>query len=491
MREKARVKGTAFAALLMAAAILLAACQPTPEKPPVAAKNTGLVKTVLDASGDKEELKRQKQVIQEQIEALGGHLKTVIDVSKQVTINVDADIVSHGLDPIPLVRVEPENFTKEKFETFMDLLTHGQPVYCVYTETDKHGNELSFPLTKEEIAAILLNVKAYLLKGGLPESVRSDWDVMIKFMEQEYESTISRADEKLYDGTLNEMEGYNSFTVLKCYMGKDMAANLGLQQSLDGGVTHMSFNNHDFRSGYNTFETYEGVDAERLDITYEEAKAIAEGFVRTLDGEDSSMMLYKSAIGYEINTLPNYTRDTSPQAYAFYFARSYNGIPVKRVMYLRGGSETVDYSERVLAEYISVEIDDGGINSAEWHDYKKYIETVSEDSPILDFDTIRQIFEKHCAQEFGWTPGYEDESIPPGTGVTFNVKKIEMNLMDIPEKDNPGIYITVPVWDFIADEIYSEEFLNVEGYLYEGQKDVSIVTINAIDGTIIDREQGY
>lgn len=476
---------------ILAAIVLLSACQPTPEAALVENKNTGLVKKVLDASGDKEELKRQKQVIQRQIESLGGHLKTVINVGDQVIINVDADIVSHGLDTIPLVRVEPENFTKEKFETFMDLLTNGQSVYCEYTETEKHGNEVSFSLTKEEIAAILLNVKGYLLNDDIPESMKSDWDVEIKLLEQEYESTISRVDEKLYDGTLNELTGYNTFTSLKCYMGKDIAARLELWQSLDGGVTHMIFANHNFGSGYNTFETYEGVDAERLNITYEEAKATAEDFVRMLDGEDSSMMLYKSAIGYETNTLPNYTRDTSPQAYAFYFARSYNGIPVKRVMFLRGGGGAVDYSERVLAEYISVGIDDEGINSAEWLDHKKYIETVSEDSPLLDFDTIRQIFERHCAQEFRWTPGYEDESIPPDIGVTFNVKRIEMNLMDIPEKDNPGIYITIPVWDFIADESYDEGFLNVEGYIYEGQKGVSIVTINAIDGSIINREQGY
>ena len=59
------------------------------------------------------------------------------------------------------------------------------------------------------------------------------------------------------------------------------------------------------------------------------------------------------------------------------------------------------------------------------------------------------------------------------------------------EKADIGSYIMIPVWDYIGDINYDQEILNDIGIPIEGQKDISIITVNAIDGTIIDREQGY
>jgi hypothetical protein len=107
----------------------------------------------------------------------------------------------------------------------------------------------------------------------------------------------------------------------------------------------------------------------------------------------------------------------------------------------------------------------------------------------LDFNTVKGIFENYCKYRFSWAPPYD--GMPKDMGVTFNVKRIELNLMVIPEKDNLENYITVPVWDFIADQEYEEGFTDQEGNPFEGNKDISILTINAVNGTIISRGQGY
>jgi hypothetical protein len=49
----------------------------------------------------------------------------------------------------------------------------------------------------------------------------------------------------------------------------------------------------------------------------------------------------------------------------------------------------------------------------------------------------------------------------------------------------------VPVWDFIADMTLEGDTTTQEGTKDEGQQNVSILTINAINGTVIDRQQGY
>ena len=469
--------------------LLAAGCQPTPEEPPVANKETDLVQAVLEAGDDKEAMESDKQTIQSQIEEISGHLEMVINPSERVTINVDADIISPSLEQLPLVRVKPKNLSQEQFEAFMEYIAGDQPLY--YEAMDKDGQPYTF--TKEEITAILIRVKTYLVNDELPENQRSAWEEMIVYLEEQYETTISRADEKLYDGTLADTEGngtFNTITRLKCYMGKDRAAWFELWQSIEGTQTQITFSNSNYGSGlYNTYEPYEDVAAERIDMTYEEAKAIAEDFVRTVDGQDSNMVVYQSNIVYEIGTLANYTKETSPQAYAFSFARSYNGVKVKPVGYLHGRSEEIDYSQQVSPESIMVVIGDEGFNQAYWSRHTEYVETLSEDMPLLDFETIQKTFEQHCALEFSWVP--QDDALPSDIGTILNVKRIELNLMIIPEKDNPGIYITVPVWDFIADVEYDEEVITDEGLPAYEQENVSILTINAIDGTIIDRERGY
>ena len=44
----------------------------------------------------------------------------------------------------------------------------------------------------------------------------------------------------------------------------------------------------------------------------------------------------------------------------------------------------------------------------------------------------------------------------------------------------------VPVWDFIGDVEYGDY-----SYKVDPEKDKVVLTINAIDGTIIDRTVGY
>ena len=136
-------------------------------------------------------------------------------------------------------------------------------------------------------------------------------------------------------------------------------------------------------------------------------------------------------------------------------------------------------------------VDDTGIVSAFWSNYMEYVGDVSGNVPLMDFASIKDIFENYCRYKYTWT--YRNDALAGDAtpDVTLNVKRVEMNIMAIPEKDNPDSYITVPVWDFIADLSLNEKSPTQEGGFDEGEKDVSILTINAMNGTVIDREQGY
>ena len=114
---------------------------------------------------------------------------------------------------------------------------------------------------------------------------------------------------------------------------------------------------------------------------------------------------------------------------------------------------------------------------------------MSQDVPLIDFETINEVFQDYCGYKFSWVPQYDN--IPDDATVTIYVDSVEFNLMMTMERDDVGSYIMVPVWDFIGDVTYDQEVFTIEGKPYYGEENVAILTINAIDGTIIDREQGY
>ncbi len=474
---------------LMAFTCFTTACQPTPATPAVVNKNTDLVGEVAKANeeGNKAELAKDKQVINEQIQKLNGHLNMEFKPNAQVTIKVDADITPVGDRKYPVIREQPENFTKEQFDTFVKYLTNDQPLF--YMADGSHW-------TKEEIGAMLPHVKGYGEQGNLPSYIKSTIKDVTGRLEEDFTSAPSKADEKPYDGTLIQKDNnkyYSTITQLKCYLGKDQAAHLSLRQSFNKTKTSLQFDNDDYGIAYATFEPYTGTDAKQMKLTYQEAKAKAEEFVKQMDGQDSSMVIYDSAIAYQ-SAFGYHDKETAQQAYAFNFARSYNGIPVEPIGYLTTASEKIDYSKQIRPEGIFIIIDDKGINTASWQNHTKFMEKAAEDTPMIDFDSVKDIFEQHCKQKFTWVP--RDDALQTGPTkkdlrATLNINRVELNLMVMPEKDNLDNYITVPVWDFIGDMNYDEKYISQEGSTAEGEKNISIVTINAINGSIIDREQGY
>ena len=68
----------------------------------------------------------------------------------------------------------------------------------------------------------------------------------------------------------------------------------------------------------------------------------------------------------------------------------------------------------------------------------------------------------------------------------ISIEKIVLGMMVVGEKDNSEGMLAIPVWDFIGTQ--TVDYL-VGGL--ETASGVSFMTINAIDGSIIDRSLGY
>jgi hypothetical protein len=57
------------------------------------------------------------------------------------------------------------------------------------------------------------------------------------------------------------------------------------------------------------------------------------------------------------------------------------------------------------------------------------------------------------------------------------------------KKDNPDHLMLVPVWDFLGTRIWKDT--NSGKDVSSGNVNLSFLTINAIDGSVIDRNLGY
>ena len=474
-------------ALLIITTIMLSACQPTPEEPVVQSKDKDLVQEVVEANEEEnqQELAEDKEVIEQQIEAINKHLNMEFQPNDRVKIVVDAEVKIPTYEKIPLVRAEPENFTEQHLERLLEEVCGDNPVY--YLDMDKITGNC---LTKEEIGEILIALRGFAQNDSLEPLIKSDLEESIKKMEEKYPSAKTKSEDIPYEGGLtpDERESYITQTELKCYLGRNEAAFIRMSQTENKTGSSIDVMNHDYGTPYNTSEPYEGVDADKIDVSYGECIQMAERLVAALDGEDTNMVLVSTSIGYAVGRFADHTKETAPQCYNFKFAREYNGVVVKSVGILNQGNN-VNYAQRVYPERISIIIDNEGIYSFYWSSYTKYLETLTEDVPLMDFESVNGIFEDYCRYKFSWVPQYD--SVPKDATVTINIDRVELNLMMTPEKDNLDTYIMIPVWDYIGDINYDQEIITQDGYVKKGPQNVAVLTINAIDGTIIDREQGY
>ena len=106
---------------------------------------------------------------------------------------------------------------------------------------------------------------------------------------------------------------------------------------------------------------------------------------------------------------------------------------------------------------------------------------------MLPFSDISNIFEEMLLKK------QADSFNNEGDTVEIQVDKVVLSYMRIRDKDaKEGTLI--PVWDFFGTKTYRNAAGEVDLVVdnrYDGVLPESLMTINAMDGTIVDRWAGY
>ena len=151
------------------------------------------------------------------------------------------------------------------------------------------------------------------------------------------------------------------------------------------------------------------------------------------------------------------------------------------------GEENGEYTKKIWSqECVEIRINDNGMIGFDYNSPIEIVETVVDQSNMKNFDEVKKTFEKMSV-----ITNANDNTDGVELCTNIKVEQVILGYVMISEKDNFDTGLLVPGWEFVG--------LTTPGYKEDNQfvpvKEMqnygSILTVNAIDGTVIDKTLGY
>ena len=492
MRHKTNLKIKAAAGLmcvLLLFACFTTACQPTPEEAIVQSKAGDEIQQAIDTTAVPDSKKEVSHITESAVNDLN-----------TITVNIDADVTLPEADNIPMAVVERGSFTQEQVDKFLEVLLGDATLY--------KGNS---PLTKDEITEEIIKLKrsATDLESDMAQSegittlaeLQERADELIAALEKRYATapdTIQYAEPGDTDVTtpmLYKGEETNTYVFVHADLGKENMAWLDLSKSLRGD--RLSFSNFD-TIGFKIFDYYRSAPAgtgqpDGVTMSYEDAKKLAIDMLSALD-LDRDFSFKNAYIGK--STCMGI--DENKEYYVLYFERVINGVAVTHDF--RGISSTSSddpaYAEPLRYEYLNMWVDDTGIVEVYWDSPLNVTEIVNDNAEIaVDAQQAAEVMTKQLFLQ------YADMFYGNAERIEIDITGLRLGLARIRYRGHPGEYILAPVWDFYGkiklklteESALANEEVNIEDGMYVCNfcHYQSIGTINALDGSVVNRDLGY
>ena len=132
-------------------------------------------------------------------------------------------------------------------------------------------------------------------------------------------------------------------------------------------------------------------------------------------------------------------------------------------------------------EYITLVVHGNQIVNLHWQDPYAIGEMIQPQTELLPFEKIMDTFGTIAPLSVQSTENDTGRKSKANNGM--NITEIRLGYMPVLCRDNPNQWELRPVWDFMGSRILPLATYNYPCY--------SLLTIDAIDGTIIDRNYGY
>ena len=458
-----------------------------------------------------------------------------------VTFDIDADIYIMPDDIYPVARVGRKEFTKDDAIKFAGYFMNDKQLYENYQDSSRGYNaeklkhdililkqimaivggidglsgEIKADVEKRALGQIEINEKtiAYWNENGKMPGMKGyispDGEVVCEFYEleddelQQTESVYTNAPGTPFSFEFRQREdgrgGFYDMYEMKAKTYNDD------DTSDEFSVTNSAFSNY-YRLSYSKGLTvgyggesgkYEGSNPHGTVKGMEECLAAAGETIRDLGIEDFSLaqicvrnqdkfnnIFWKQNIPHAQAIIDALEGEQEPlQCYEFVFMKDINGVPCaagKEIGKITGSTIAQDAQNDIEVlfphepETISICVDDSGVVSFEWRAPSAGREIENANVHTISLDEAKEKFLNQIRYENVWAP--EDAA------VTMKIDKVVKLMVKILMKDN-----------------FTEEYRYVPAYTFYGYKQREhengqlrseygiVVTINAVDGSIIDR----
>jgi hypothetical protein len=416
----------------------------------------------------------------------------------RLIINVDAPVTVPESGKIPTARVSEAGFTQEQVTGFYNyLFPDEQPVT---------GGNVPNVMTKDEIQELILTYRQYLAEGTVEEHTmftEEELEEEIEALEEQYESapeTAPELDTQISDGTMTiETTGGDKYAgeeILKLDAStEDKHITVCVPLDENGSwENYLIFSRDEPNSQLSEMNAvrideanWQAATEGKLTITYEDAKALCDGFFDA--GNITDVVLSDAYLIDDEQTTEGHAHGPENYAYQFSYVRAVGDSPVGNMSYLCSGGD--ENSLPWMYERIMFWVNDNGILYIDWASHTTTGEIINEDTGVINFEEAREIFETMIVTTYG-----ASEQWPPDlTNVSIDIDGIALSLVRVREQNasgRNGIY--TPAWVFYGNVKQEHENFISYGWGIDTKSPFTkfpVLIINAIDGSIIDPTKGY
>lgn len=505
--------------------LVLSACQPTPEKATVVQKDSE--RLIEQAQKDASESNNVTGDTTGESDVESQDNSTRISIAEQygvpdcyqfgdegangiLRIDVDAQVIAPDQDAMPIYRVKAGEFSQETVSAFFNTL-------CGDTQMYINSGQRTKDQILEQIISIKKRIEDIKDNPEMAEELEFAKEFLPK-VEQEYENAPETVVEERADGTLVEMtktlrnssvvvegdgqideESKQSTTKTVTYMGLNacerdpnglngMGKLFSAQNDENPSISYFDYLNSAAGINFGMSSSIPIIDDTDIDEATLEEVGLAPSEVKhmvqeLLDKTNSNMMVDSIYLqdDEQDGTYDDEVRPAERYAYKIYCVRKVDEYPCSFVM---GGS--VPDANDMMAPYWMYEelyfmVNSEGIFQMIWHCPIEVIETVNEDAQLKPFSQIQEIFEKMMRIKYET----QAENGKEGDEMNFDINRVILSLHRIIEQDSNETGLLVPAWNFYG------KMTNVHSYGQYESLGKSFLTINAIDGSVIDTNKGY
>lgn len=402
----------------------------------------------------------------------------------KLTIHADAQVVAELGTALPTATVEPREFNQEDVDNLLKVFLKGEPLY-------------SHVQTKQELQGHLdyINSPDWTSDPGKPSDPAS-LEARRKELNDWYTAEIAKAPEEK--------------PILHGFSDSDDPKRIGGTATVDGikwcvsiwnnlgdFFTHASIIREDYK--------YRDYDIPLPEASKEEAVAEGNALMQELGFDNFALVDVQQ-------WSPQLPKDNG--IWRLYYAPTVNGIPVpgarqdttqthdgtvyQDCWYWCYAASEESNPDTVAWELENIYLDVGrdGILSFDWTAPSTQPVVQQAQSALLPFEEIAAIADTMLPEVIVGpkeTPLTQlDQYNGFDTRMDVDITKVSLSLMRIRDKGSLQGTI-VPVWDFWGTSDWYDAEPNAYGYQEKGMNYEyrPMLTLNAVDGTVVDRQLGY